>query len=201
MRSGNRRTATRVRDGAVQKKNNWAPDHADYMARSQSEVRIDRRSPGQGYRHLITVAHLRVLLELLPDWEDAAAGLDAVVLDSGQDRMGWCDTGVVAICAWEQELWWEDCSVAFYQEHRVVLDKFEVERSKVGPDRIQVRWTEDQARAFQLLHVLPHEIGHHRDRMTTRSQRRIARGEPYAERYALRVMDEVWPLYTRHFAI
>jgi hypothetical protein len=51
-----------------------------------------------------------------------------------------------------------------------------------------------------LLGVLPHELGHHRDAMTTRSGR-AGRGEPFAERYAGDVLDRVWPIYTRHFAI
>ena len=62
-----------------------------------------------------------------------------------------------------------------------------------------MRWTENQARAFQLLHVLPHELGHHHDRMTNRSKLRIARGEPFAEDYAIRVMNGVFPFYTRRF--
>jgi hypothetical protein len=66
--------------------------------------------------------------------------------------------------------------------------------------RLGLLWTEAQARAFMLLDVLPHELGHHRDRMTTRSGR-LGRGEPFAERYALDVLDRVWPIYTRHFEI
>lgn len=46
---------------------------------------------------------------------------------------------------------------------------------------------------FQLLHVLPHELGHHRDRMTTRSRISAARGEPFAERYANEVFERLWP--------
>ena len=45
-------------------------------------------------------------------------------------------------------------------------------------------WTEGQARAFQLLHVFLHELGHHHDLITTRRQLRGGRGEAYAERYA-----------------
>ena len=62
-------------------------------------------------------------------------------------------------------------------------------------------WTEAQARAFQLLHILPHELGHHHDRMTTRTRRYAARGEPYAEEYANRVLDDVWPAYISRFGI
>jgi len=52
--------------------------------------------------------------------------------------------------------------------------------------RLVTTWTEGQARAFQLVHVLLHELGHHHDRMTTRSQQNAARGERLAEEYARR---------------
>src|SRR4051795_2626468 len=66
---------------------------------------------------------------------------------------------------------------------------------------IEVRWTETQARAYQLLHVLPHELGHHHDRMTTRSRGNAARGEPFAEAYAHRVLDPLWPADARAFRL
>jgi hypothetical protein len=200
MRTGNRRTATRVRDGRVQKKNNWSPDQGDYFARRQDEIRLDRRAPGPGFRHVVTVAQLRAFIALLPDWDDVAVGLDAIVLDEGQDCMGWCGKHVVAVCAWEQGLWWEDGDRAFEEEHREVMDILGVERDQTE-DNLEVRWTEEQARAFQLLHILPHELGHHRDRITTKGKRRAARGEPYAESYAYRVLHAVWPAYARRFDI
>ena len=190
----------RVRDGRVQKKNNWRPDRGDYFALAQDEVRLDRWDPGPGFRHVVTVAQLRAFIALLPDWDDLAVGLDAVVLDEGQDSMGWHSEGVIGICAWEQALWWEDGDRDFVEDHRHVLDVLGVERRAHG-DALEVCWTEEQARGFQLLHILPHELGHHHDRITTRSQRRVARGEPYAERYAHRVLDAVWPAYARRFGI
>jgi hypothetical protein len=200
MRSGNRRTATRVRAGRVQKKNNWSPDRGDYFALPQDEIRLDRRAPGPGFRHVVTVAQLRAFIALLPDWDDVAVGLDAIVLDEGQDCMGWHSNHVVAVCAWEQGLWWDDGDRDFEADHREVLDILGVEREQIG-DNLEWRWTEEQARAFQLLHILPHELGHHHDRITTRGKRRAARGEAYAESYAHRVLDVVWPSYARRFGI
>lgn len=195
-----RRTATRVKDGRVQKKNNWAPASDDYHALPQAEIRLDRRPPGEGFRHLVTIAQLRRMLDLLPDWDEAAVGLNAVVLDEGGDGMGWHEPGVVAICAWEHDLWWTDAHASFVGEHDHLLTALDVERVKRGP-RIEVRWSEAQARAFQLLHILPHELGHHHDRMTTRSRRDSARGEPYAEAYANRVFESLLPVYGREFGL
>ena len=67
--------------------------------------------------------------------------------------------------------------------------------------KVELRWTQAQARAYQLLHILPHELGHHHDRMTTHSRRNAARGEPFAEAYAQRVLDRVWPAYARAFEL
>jgi len=189
----------RVRDGRVQKKNNWARDRGDYTAWTQAEIRIDRKAPSYGCRHLITVAQLREFLDLLPDWDQLTIGLEAIVLDNADDAMGWCSPGVVAVCAWEADLWWEEAYPSWVEHHHAILDTLDVVYERVADGRYDVRWTENQARAFQLLHVLPHELGHHHDRMTNRSKLRIARGEPYAEDYAIRVMNDVLPLYSRRF--
>jgi len=55
------------------------------------------------------------------------------------------------------------------------------------------------AKAFQLIHIFIHELGHHHDRMTTRSKRAVARGEEYAENYARRFEDVIIEEYRRVF--
>jgi hypothetical protein len=185
-----RRQTPKVRDGRVQKKNNWADTPAP------EEIRLERRDPAWGGRHLITIAQLRDFIALLPMWDEVAVGLHAIVLDSADDCMGWCAAGIVAVCDWDADLWWEDPVPEWMEEHRELLDRLEVEIAGM-----EVRWTESQARAFQLLHILPHELGHHHDRITTRTKRYMGRGEPYAEAYALRVMDEVWPAYLQRFGL
>jgi hypothetical protein len=158
----------------------------------------------------------------LPDWDEVAVGLDAIVLDSRIDCAGWCGPGVVAICAWDRELW-EWGSANEVQEHDHILDLLEVERIPIDQSAeyrdfvedlaalgirksvrladIELRWTEPQACAYQLLHILPHELGHHHDRITSHRGRRGGRGEPYAEAYANRVLDEIWPSYAREFEV
>ncbi len=201
MRSGNRRTATRVRDGRVQKKNNWTRDQGDYFSRDQRDIRLDRSDPGPGFRHLVTIAQLREFVALLPDWDEIAVGLDAIVLAEGESHaMGWHTYGVVGVCAWEHGIWWDDCYPGFIRDHAELLDTLGVVPEK-SAGRYRLRWTEEQARAFQLLHILPHELGHHHDRITTRAKRLAARGEPYAEAYAYRVMDAVFPAYLERFGL
>jgi hypothetical protein len=194
-----RRSAMKVRDGRVMKKNNWRLDPGDYHTLALDEIRLDRRRPPEGARHLITIAELRRFLALLPDWDEVAVGLDAIVLDDATDCAGWCGPGVVAVCAWPADLWewWTDSMLA---EHRHIIDLLEVERV---PDpefgEWELRWTEAQARAYQLLHLLPHELGHHHDRITTHRGRYTGRGESYAEAYANRVLEQVWPAYAAVF--
>jgi hypothetical protein len=60
-------------------------------------------------------------------------------------------------------------------------------------------FTESTAQAFLLVHVLVHELGHHHDRMTSPRQRDFTRGERYAEDYAKRYEDAIWPAYCRVF--
>ena len=64
-----------------------------------------------------------------------------------------------------------------------------------------LKWTESIARAWQLVHILLHELGHHHDRMTTRSRCRASRGEVYAERYALDYADRIWDRYINEFGL
>ena len=208
----------RVRDGRVLKKNNWVPDHKDYYARPQSEIQIERTEPGPGYRHVVTVSQLRRFLEILPDWDELAVGLEAISIYRGNEEwFGRCNPGVVVITAWPREMWtWTSTSWA--AEEAQILELLEVEIAadeEEGPgetsgvkiagqlvrsSHVELRWTESQARGFMLLDVLVHELGHHHDRMTTRGTD-APRGEPYAEAYALRVQTEVWPEYVRQFAI
>lgn len=180
MRAPPRKSAMRVRDGRVAKKNNWTPDRGDYYARPQSEIRIERTHPGPGYRHVVTVGQLRQFLDLLPDWDELAVGLEAIsIYEGGHGWLGLCNPGVVVITAWEQDLWWPGTPKTWVDEVSDLLDLLGVEivAKRDEPEIQELRWTEAQARGFMLLDVLVHELGHHHDRMTTRG-RSAPRGEP-----------------------
>lgn len=56
-----------------------------------------------------------------------------------------------------------------------------------------------QARAFLLLHILVHELGHHRDSFCRRAKR--PRGEAYAEEYANRHGAAVFSRYRSVFSL
>src|SRR3954447_1096743 len=169
----------KVRNGRVLKKHNWRLDPGDYRALPQDEIRLDRRRPPEGSRHLITIAELRRFIALLPDWDEVAIGLDAIVLDSATDCAGWYAPGVVAVCAWDHQLW-DWWSPEMIKEHRPILELLDVEQVPLedSPEyrdhvadleamglrepalggHVELRFTEPQARGYQLLHILPHEL-------------------------------------------
>jgi hypothetical protein len=196
----NRKSAPKVKGGRVQKKNNWALTPTYYNSDQPLPV-IDRQRPGRGFQHLLKRRDIEDFIAILPHWDELSVGLNAIVLAPGGDAMGWHEPGVVHVCAWEEELWWYDSDPAFMKDHREVLGLLGVEVEKRG-GRLITKWTVGQARAFQLVHVLLHEFGHHHDRMTTRWKEDVApRGEGFAEEYARRYESRIWTDYIQRFDI
>jgi hypothetical protein len=194
-----RKSTPKVIDGKVRKKNNWglSPDY--YYAPDPRTVLIDRQRPGVGYKHVIKTADIHRFLALLPDWNNLAVGLNAVLLATGDDGTdGWHSPGVVAVCAWESDLWRESGS-KYYEDHQGIFERLGVECEPTPNGDVLCKWDEPAVRAYQLLHILLHELGHHHDRMTTRKQRRTGRGESYAEEYALRYEAAIWDKYHKAF--
>ncbi len=195
MRRSQRKTGTKVRDGRVARKNRTELSN-HYSQVRQFETVIDRLRPGDGYRHFLTIADVRKFIDILPDWEELSHGLDAIILDEGGDAMGWHWNGIVAICAWERELTseWDN---EFVGGHAAILDRLGVLREPMPNDSrgTLCYFDENSIKGFQLMHILLHELGHHHDRMSTRTKRHAARGERYAETYGLRYADQLWDAY------
>ena len=193
-----RKTTPKVKNGKVQKKNNWSLTPNYYNTKQKYPV-IDKEKPGPGYKHLIKIKELYDFIDLLPKWDEISKGLDAVVLAAGwSGTMGWHDNGVVGICAWEKEIYWDDCDYEFYKEHKTIFKKLDIPCIRKD-DVYLVEFEESSAKAFQLIHVFIHELGHHHDRMTTKSKLESARGEGFAEKYAKEYEDAVIDLYRRKF--
>jgi hypothetical protein len=199
MKRFNRKTDPKVIGGLVQKKNNWAltPDY--YNTRQRVPV-IDRKRPGQGYRHLLRRRDVLDFIGILPDWDELSAGLDAIVLAPGSYYVyGYHTDGVVHVCAWEEGLWLA-LPRAGYEREREILERLGVPCEKRDED-VLCKFTEETARAHQLLATLLHELGHHHDRMTTRNKAEPSRGEPYAEDYARRYAQRIWVSYQEVFGV
>ena len=198
MAQFHRRTAPKVRGGKVQKKNRTQRSPG-YRNHEQDTPVIDRLNPGPGFRHVLRKGDVERFLTLLPDWEELSRGLDAVLLAPGEARLyGWHRPGRIAVCAWPRAII-EQWSVWFAIEHIDALERLDVSVEKLGGKRVRIHWTEAGVRGFQLMAVLLHELGHHHDRMTTRSRRRVARGEAYADEYAARYADRIWDRYLDEF--
>lgn len=194
-----RKTAPKVVNGKARRKNRTAVT-STYFNTAQAMPVIDRLRPGFGYRHVLKKKDVQAFIELLPDWKELSQGLNAVLLSPGRDdAAGWYVPGVVAVCAWRRDLW-EAADTRFYQDHRDVLAMLGVPCERTA-GTVLCQWTESTVRAYQLLHILLHELGHHHDRMTTRSRLQCSRGESYAEQYALRYADVIWDRYLDRFGL
>jgi hypothetical protein len=191
-----RRTSTKVVDGQVTRKSRG------YLS-SAAEYIIRKEPAHVGFTHVVSPNQLRKFLQIVPGWPEAAHRLHEIVLTGGSNYGFGYQTfyqhskvGVIALCAWPKELW-KPVSSAFYSEHRHVLDALGVERSR---DRLPhiLRFTVAQARAFSLLHVFMHELGHHRDWLRRRG-RGLPNKELIAEDYANRYFDQLLPIYCEKF--
>ena len=192
-----RKTAPKVRSGQVCRKNNHELT-PHYFQTYQKLPVLDRERPGKGFRHILRKKDIISFISILPDWDELSTGLDAILLaESNGSSDGWYGNGIVAICAWQRELW-RKVDRDWYKEHEELLDRLDVPCIKEH-DLIRCEWTEATAKAYQLLHIFLHELGHHHDRITTRSQRHCARGESYAEKYALKYEKTIWDRYTEVF--
>lgn len=199
MKRFNRKTDPKVIGGLVQKKNNWALT-PDYYNTRQGVPVIDRKRPGQGYRHLLRQRDVLDFIGLLPDWGELSAGLNAIVLAPGSHYVyGYHTRGVVHVCAWEEDLWIA-LPRAGYERERETIERLGVPCERRGDD-VLCKFTEETARAHQLLATLLHELGHHHDRMTTRYKSRPSRGEPYAEEYAGKYAERIWVNYQEVFGV
>ncbi|MGD8452273.1 MAG: hypothetical protein PVJ57_10685 [Phycisphaerae bacterium] len=161
---------------------------------------IDRERPGPSHRHFLRKKDILEFIDLLPEWDELAKGLRGILLARGEyDTAGWHRPGLVAVCAWERDVWQRVC-VEHYEEHADVFRRLGVPCERAG-DVVVCQFTDQAVRDYQLLHILLHELGHHHDRITTRSKVDAARGEGYAERYALKYMDEIWHRYAERFGL
>lgn len=192
----NRRTATRVKDGRVQRKNRHRPTaHEGYV--------LDRESPGRGFRHVVTKRDVQAFIDLIPDWERFSERLERIVLASPSEGTDGHyeffhreETGAIYLHAWQEDLWTE-LRVYYFNYHKDIFDRLGVSFER-KEDCVTCRFTEAQARAFMLLHIFMHELGHHYDRI---HQKHLSssKGEDYAERFATSRFDLLFPGYVRVF--
>ena len=116
----------------------------------------------------------------------------------GRNCDGFHRPGLVAVCAQARNLSPLVANLGYVNGHRDIFDRLGVPIEATADGHL-LHFTVETLRAYQLLHVLLHELGHHHDRMTTRSKRRASRGEHFAEVYARAHGDHVWSRYFEVF--
>jgi hypothetical protein len=192
-----RKVAPKVRNGVVQKKLHHRPTAALGFV-------VDRQSPAPGYRHVVTKRDIHDFTSIIPDWDRLREGLEGVCLtrgDSGADGRYLFHsaerTGAIELPAWAGDLW-TVLGEEYFEEHWPVLERLGV-AFEPADDGVECRFTLAQAKAFSLLHIFLHELGHHVDRMDSKQQTWSRRGEEFAERYAIDLMSRLWADYIRLF--
>jgi len=138
-----------------------------------------------------------------PDWGRLSERLERIVLSAAKDG---CDaeysfyhreeTGAIFLHAWHEDLWVE-LRTDYFNAHEAILTKLGVSFDRREKD-VLCRFTESQARAFMLLHVFLHELGHHYDR-SRQKHLGATKGEQYAETFAVSRFSLLFPEYVRVF--
>jgi hypothetical protein len=194
--SFNRRTATKVKAGRVQRKNRHRPTgHDGYV--------LDRESPGQGFRHVVSKRDVKAFIDIVPEWDRFSERLERILLAAPSDGYDGLyeffhreETGAIYLHAWREDLW-TDLTLSYFDCHRDIFDKLGVSYER-QEDCVTCRFTAAQARAFMLLHIFMHELGHHYDRI---HQKHLgsSKGEDYAVRFATSRFEQLFPAYVRVF--
>jgi len=190
------RTATRVKDGRVQPKNRNRPT-------SHTGCVLDRESPDRGFQHVLTKADLQAFIDIIPEWDRYSERLERIVLarpDASHDGMHLFyhreESGVIHLYAWSEDLWVEMAQPHFHA-HRHIFDRLGV-RHDIRAESACCYFSKAQARAYTLLHVFLHELGHHFDRIQQK-HRSASQGEAYAEHFANSRLDQLLPRYEQIF--
>lgn len=201
IRNTNRKSTPKVIGGVVLRKNNHKKT-PNYWNTNQQNVIIDVEKPGKGYKHFLKKRDVLKFIEIIPNWDEISKSLDAIVLASSDIE---CDgyynnDGVVCISAWEKEMdiWIKE---SYYRDHKELFERFGVKTTERENNTFYCEFNEDQIKAYQLLHILLHELGHHVDRIRTKSKITAARGEQFAEDYAFKYEKIIWQAYQQQFNV
>ena len=196
----NRKTTPKVKGGKPLRKNNHTQT-SNYWNTQQKEVQIDEYKPGKGFKHFLKKKDIINFIEIIPNWEVLSQDLDAIVLSFGDvDYDGhYNNNGVISISAWEKD---RDVLMdnGYYQDHKELFERLGVIATPKSGG-VFCEFTEDQIKAYQLLHILLHELGHHYDRIKTKSKFKSSRGEQYAEEFAFVNEKEIWNKYQEKFNV
>jgi hypothetical protein len=212
-----RKTTPRVRDGRVQRKNHRDVSRPRGGA---PLLRVEPPRPGY-HHTISEPDLRRFVALLPDWEDLSVGLDEIVLTDHDEDVDGWYEQGSVYVCAWPDTPVVELVQVYYEEHREVLqqlgvrvgkpgwcyhgvfdsVDELELDETcdLVHTDEgvhlyervFPCRFTPRQARAFQLLHILLHELGHHRG----------GADEDYAEAYALRHGRTLLERYRSSFGI
>lgn len=194
-----RKTTPKVVKGKVRKKNRTTPITRERLV-------IDRQSPAKGYQHVVTKADIRRFIDLIDDWEELSDGLERITLTRGNTS---CDgiyeffhkeqTAGIELSAWPSDLWIPMDS-GYAEDHLPVFQSLGLsfDRADEKTETVLCRFTATQAKAFSLLHVFLHELGHHAHQQRLR-HRSSNYDENFAERFACERAQHMFDSYGKAF--
>src|SRR5437868_13800909 len=121
----NRRTATKVKDGRVQRKNRRT-------FTSHQRLVIDRESPGRSRCHVVSKRDILAFIDIIPDWERLSVRLERIVLSADDEGFDGFyeffdheETGAIFLTAWDENLWMS-VPEKYFSEHSVEFERLGV---------------------------------------------------------------------------
>ena len=194
----NRKTSPKVIGGLVQRKNN-------HTKTARIGYVVDRVPAGKGFVHVMKKKDIHDFTDIIPNWQNVCDGIESIVLDQGDDYVdglyrhySYEGTGIIWLSAWSEQLW-VDFSEEYFEEHKWHFDKLGINYNKNKKGDWSCHFTKSQAKAFMLLHIFLHELGHHIDKMRSKNQSIMRGGEEFAEKYANDMFEKVYPDYVVKF--
>jgi hypothetical protein len=120
---------------------------------------------------VVSKRDVQTFIEAIPDFHRLCQRLERIVLacrNSADDGVYEFyhreETGAIFLNAWPEDLW-IDLNTWYFETHKETFLRLGVSHDR-AEKTVLCRFTEAQARAFTLLHVFMHELGHHYDGCT-----------------------------------
>lgn len=88
----------------------------------------------------------------------------------------------------------------FYQDHSALFNRLGIKATE-KENYVICEFNEDQIKAYQLLHIFLHELGHHYDRIKTKTKSSCPQGENFAEAFAFEHEQKMWNIYEDAFNV
>jgi hypothetical protein len=196
----NRKSTPKVSGGNVLRKNNHKLT-PNYWNTTQKEIQIDSEKPGKGYKHFLKKKDILKFIEIIPNWKVYSQYLDGILLEYGDTSHDgvYYYSGVICISSWPKD---KDVELGkgYFKEHKALLKRLGVKFTEKR-DFYFCEFNEDQIKAFQLLHIFLHELGHHYDRIKTKFRQSTARGEKFAEDFAFEHEKKMLNIYQEKFNV